>query len=63
MEVQNMKQTIIERTFKLRVWEKESGKFAWSEIFTTTKTGREIEEIIEGQMVNTELYKYALDEY
>lgn len=54
---------IIERTFKLRVYEKDTNKFAWSEIFTTTKTGQQIEEMIEGEKVNTEKYYYALDEY
>ena len=53
----------MERTFKIRVYEKETNEFAWSEIFTTSKTGQQIEEMIEGQMVNTERYYYALDEY
>ena len=51
------------RTFKIRVWEKETGKFAWSEIFTTSKNERDMYEMIEGQMVNTKLFDYAVDEY
>lgn len=57
-----MKNTIIERTYKLIVWEKESMQLAWTEIFTTNKTERDIEKMVEGEKVNTNRYTYRLDE-
>lgn len=54
---------MMERTYKIRVWEKETGKFAWSEIFTTSKNEKDMYEMVEGQMVNTKRYGYAIDEY
>ena len=50
------------RTFKIRVYDKKTNNFMWSEVFTTTKTEREIEAMIEGQKVNTNLFYYVIDE-
>lgn len=57
-----MKNTIIERTYKLIVWEKETMQLAWTEIFKTNKTERDIEKMIEGEKLNMNRYTYRLDE-
>jgi hypothetical protein len=58
-----IKGTPIERTYKLRTWEKGTGANSQSEIFTTLKNEKDMYEMIEGNMVNTNTHDYAVDEY
>lgn len=52
----------MERTFKITVWYKGTSKVAWTDINKTLKTEREYEQFIEGQIINTEMFDYRIEE-
>ena len=53
----------MERIFKVRAWYKGTDKFAFNEIIKTSLPENKLHEMIEGQIVNTEIFDYAVDEY